>query len=619
MTPLFSNPWLLAYVVNSLWQVPLLLAVAALLVRVLKAGIGTQHLVWIAALLCAALVPAYAPSARVVPAVTTELTVPRSRPLDTPLPSLSESPSLPFHVELSARATRSLAGLYLACVAAALVRLVTALLLARRAVTRSAAWRPAEEQLQLLRGVAHQLGIPVPAVRVLPAQGVSPRVAGVLRPILLLPAGISHSTPVELTTIFGHELSHIARRDPALQLALYLLTLPIAYHPATYLAFERVRLTREQLCDRRAARLLPSPGVYAQALLSLTAHLLGPSRSRSSFAGLPLFDSHPRHAPAKAHLEERIMQLITPPAPASRPLSRLIRTATGAALCGSAAAVLCLLHVTPTVLAAQQAQATTLPAGQTAAFSAAAPASGPVPAPSVPVAAPTRSGDPASALVTRPQVDVSPAQSTATEPTALSTELPDNMPREFTLVMPDMDQATKSFVVAVPKIDNLAVIQDLQQQVKIMDLNGKMLDSNSPAFRQQLEDLRRQAHDLAAMTPQMKAEMLKLKEQTRQMTRDMAGHFKADDPAFQALTRQLAEQARVAALNSPELEQQIANARALASQGRALALAHHAETVQELDAASASIAEARKRTTDGAVREQLDQAQAALDRARHNQ
>ncbi|HXP10079.1 MAG TPA: hypothetical protein VN828_16360, partial [Acidobacteriaceae bacterium] len=51
--------WILAYLLNSLWQVPLLFAAAWLIARALRPlGAAVEHRVWVLALLLQSLLPA---------------------------------------------------------------------------------------------------------------------------------------------------------------------------------------------------------------------------------------------------------------------------------------------------------------------------------------------------------------------------------------------------------------------------------------------------------------------------------------------------------------------------------------------------------------------------------
>jgi hypothetical protein len=54
------GPWMLAYLVNSLWQIPLLFAAGWIAARALKrTGAAAQHRVWVTVLLLQTLLPAF--------------------------------------------------------------------------------------------------------------------------------------------------------------------------------------------------------------------------------------------------------------------------------------------------------------------------------------------------------------------------------------------------------------------------------------------------------------------------------------------------------------------------------------------------------------------------------
>ena len=97
-----------------------------------------------------------------------------------------------------------------------------------------------------------------------------PTVVGVLRPVVLLPmSALSGLTPRQLETILLHELTHIRRHDPLINLLQSGVDALFFYHPALRWVSRVVREEREARCDAEVARLTGDALVYARTLLVL--------------------------------------------------------------------------------------------------------------------------------------------------------------------------------------------------------------------------------------------------------------------------------------------------------------------------------------------------------------
>jgi TonB family protein len=265
-------------------------------------------------------------------------------------------------VRLSAAATHRVVELYLAVIALAVLRLLWSWAVARRMVADAQPAELSEAEQALFESCCERLQVRPPRVLV-SARTASPLVVGVLRPALLLPAGFvgnadagertgepatqkygSMHSGRELEAVWWHELAHVSRRDYLANLACRIWTLPVAYHPVTYVVERRVRQTREMVCDRMAAREMRSPLVYARCLLGLVqrmqAGLTMAEQMRSAGLGIDLLGN--------GVLEERVMELIeTRPVMSMR--ARALRLAgTGAMLLGLLGAA-ATFRVTPTM------------------------------------------------------------------------------------------------------------------------------------------------------------------------------------------------------------------------------------------------------------------------------
>jgi Zn-dependent protease with chaperone function len=106
--------------------------------------------------------------------------------------------------------------------------------------------------------------------------GLGPFTLGAFQPAVLLPPGfLAAATPEEGRAILGHELAHVRRCDYATNLLGEALLLPIAFHPAARLLRRRIAAAREIACDELAVERLVAPRAYARALLAAATHLAG--------------------------------------------------------------------------------------------------------------------------------------------------------------------------------------------------------------------------------------------------------------------------------------------------------------------------------------------------------
>ena len=326
------------YFANSLWQVPLLVLCCWCALRLARASARLQYAAWVLTLLLAVALPV-----RGIAPAQVNVNLQAGNPIDFPAFKYPLPPDpLPFYaVRISPRTRDLLAGFYLLLTTLALLRLAVSHLSLRRLVRSSVPYAPTSEEQERLPSFLHPTNL-----RVLPPGHAMPMVAGVFRPVLLLPAFLLAGKPEPLQAVLAHELEHIRRRDTLTNLLLHLAALPVAYHPATAFLQRRIQHARELLCDAIAARALPSSGAYAHVLLGLAQRLLiAGGDPPHSTVGLFQRTSKPL-------LEDRIMNLIAPLTPL-RPASRLLRLTGAAAMLGAAIAATSFVHLTPAVLAAE--------------------------------------------------------------------------------------------------------------------------------------------------------------------------------------------------------------------------------------------------------------------------
>lgn len=292
--------WVLSYLLNSLWQIPLLFAVGWLTVRALR-GVGTaaEHRVWVTVMLLQSLLPAcsalswewlrahLAWGGGAMRAGDAHVSV--TMGAGAALSSLN-----PPQLVLSA--------IFLAYVAA------TVFFMARFVLR----WR----QLRVLRREAVDVELTknaaacwsrcaqkfaIRGASIAASSGIfGPITIGFSRKLVLLPLSmVSGESEEDLQTVIAHEFAHIGRNDYAKNFIYELLTLPASYHPIFWLTRERVMESREILCDQIASEI-GGPTQYGRSLLRLAALLIEGQSTRTPHA-IGIFDANT--------FERRVMML----------------------------------------------------------------------------------------------------------------------------------------------------------------------------------------------------------------------------------------------------------------------------------------------------------------------
>ncbi len=97
-----------------------------------------------------------------------------------------------------------------------------------------------------------------------------PTVVGVIRPAILLPASLSSGmTPEQLSAILTHELAHIRRWDPLVNVLQRLIEALLFFHPVVWIVSAQMRRERENCCDDLVLATGSDPSGYASTLLEI--------------------------------------------------------------------------------------------------------------------------------------------------------------------------------------------------------------------------------------------------------------------------------------------------------------------------------------------------------------
>ena len=299
------DSWVLGYMVNSLWEVPLVFAAALVAVRIVRrTGAQMEHRVWVCALVAQALLPAC-----------------RFR-LSDPLREMwslvwrgagRDAAAGRTHIEISTVVAYAHGVLRLPPGVLLIVAVAYGCSLLYFAIRLGwGLWKTATMQRQaervMLAGNAAQtweryckvfgvVGTHVTQSPMIPG----PVTVGVWRRVLLLPPKfLEQISEGDLEAVMAHECAHIRRRDYLKNVLYSLLSLPVTYHPALWLTYSRMAESREMVCDAMAAEAVVGRERYARSLLRLASLLANRAPARTLHA-IGIFDANT--------FERRVMKL----------------------------------------------------------------------------------------------------------------------------------------------------------------------------------------------------------------------------------------------------------------------------------------------------------------------
>ena len=133
-------------------------------------------------------------------------------------------------------------------------------------------WLPQLQRLRQRMGITTHVAVcESPAVD-------APLVTGWIRPMILMPIGITTGMPAAwVEAILAHELAHVRRHDVLLGVVQRGVEMLLFFHPVVWWLSAEVRRAREEACDDVVVDALQSPLDYARALTELASLSTPPS------------------------------------------------------------------------------------------------------------------------------------------------------------------------------------------------------------------------------------------------------------------------------------------------------------------------------------------------------
>jgi beta-lactamase regulating signal transducer with metallopeptidase domain len=324
------NEFILNFLLNSAWQIPAICVLTALGTFLLRnCSAQYRHLVWVSALLLCLIAPVITAGeivpdwriSEVAPSPSAEATIATVADDTAPLNHTRRRNSQVV-VNATPRNMQFITAVYLLFLGFAVIRFgrlwITKERL-RRSVTFEGLTPPIEISMKRCAAVFEvervQLGRSQTA-RV-------PYTMGLRRPLIVLPDSFFGDVDQEtLLSVIGHEMAHVRRKDFLTKLLCELVSLPISFHPVTWLIKRKIEQQRELACDEVVTREVLQPETYARSLLRAADLSILPAR-RSVM--LSVFDGR--------MLEQRIRQLTRKRLSLNNRSARMMTAAVLGALC----------------------------------------------------------------------------------------------------------------------------------------------------------------------------------------------------------------------------------------------------------------------------------------------
>jgi len=292
--------WILTYLLNSLWQLPLLFVAGWIIARVMRPlGAQAEHRAWVTTLLLQSLLPALT----AVPWDWVGMQLAWGdgvlHPVSAQVSVQMGSGTIAGGFNLPLGLLAAIAIIYAAITAYFIARFVWRWKNLRDLQSASTEIVLAGQAARFLKQCEERFGID--GVRFAASTRIfGPLTMGFRRALILLPAGMASGlADAEMRTVIAHEFAHLRRNDFLKNAICELIALPVSYHPLLSLTRERILQSREMVCDQMAAEI-DGRGAYGRSLLRLASQLAEGMTPRTPHA-IGIFDANT--------FERRIMKL----------------------------------------------------------------------------------------------------------------------------------------------------------------------------------------------------------------------------------------------------------------------------------------------------------------------
>ena len=275
------SEFILSFVLNAVWQIAAITAVAALGSLLLKNSPARfRHTLWVFALVACfvaplltatGLMPESLPSFRSVETRPIVSSVPTSAPLVSTGVVAKSGFDLVSRRRQEINTTPNMA-LFLT--------FAVAIYIFGRGIRLARFWRRKERlrRSATLSGLGPEAEITAERCRRLLAVGdvrvmrsseaKVPYTLGALSPLIVVPEALcAGADENKLLSVIGHEMAHVKRRDFLSNLFCELLVLPVSFHPLAFLIKRKIDRARELACDELVTKDVIEPRVYARSLL----------------------------------------------------------------------------------------------------------------------------------------------------------------------------------------------------------------------------------------------------------------------------------------------------------------------------------------------------------------
>ena len=125
----------------------------------------------------------------------------------------------------------------------------------------------------LLSDLAHKTGVRT-RVRLLKSPAITAAMtAGVLRPVIVLPAQAETWARTRRRLVLSHELAHVKRWDSLIEVLGFAATALHWFNPLAWIALNRLRIERERDCDNAVLNSGAKPSDYASLLMEIATDM----------------------------------------------------------------------------------------------------------------------------------------------------------------------------------------------------------------------------------------------------------------------------------------------------------------------------------------------------------